>query len=718
MFPNDSVGGSHVSVRMSRRLSAAAVVSASLAGLALAPQANATAPGVPSSSPLTISHTDGSLETVGGGLTHVPWAGTDISWSPDGSKYAFSANGQVFTANADGSGLKAVARGAANGAHPVWSYAGELLVFAGYDLSQGAPASGPTQLMATWSNGSATDGGTPESWPLPKTSAAGTSDSSPDYGVGTLAFAREKVAGGQNTSDGIWVRTAAGNYVPYQVAATGTAPSVSPDGTTVAFVQPDKNNVPQIWTVPTTVPAGGLATPVQQTFVAAPTTGADATPTVTVAKPAFSPDGKTIAFDENSVPAGATQGTAQVRSVAVNTDPKATANAETTLTVHGALTGGEQLSYRTEFPKQVLRLAGADRLGTAASVSQSQWRNNGDTNDTYRTQADVAVLSRDDVPADALAGSTLAARENGPLLLTGTKALSPQAAAELRRILRPGATVYLLGGVQALSPAVANSVHALGFSVDRIAGTDRYDTAVRIAEVVAPHPSQILVATGNDFADALSAGAAAGAQAGSVVVLSNDTKMPAATQAYLHRFGTDFDPSSGILLAAVGGQALKAVDSQRQGYWRLPLVGADRYQTSYLVAAAFFPTMQAAGVATGLAWPDALSGGAAMGTMNGPLLLVNPKTGLSGQDAALLDANRGELYGGFVFGGPAAVPGGIDQQLAQAIAGPAGVTDAGGKKLAATRAAGAGLSAADAAGLASALPGGSVAKALPKPVQP
>ena len=42
------------------------------------------------------------------------------------------------------------------------------------------------------------------------------------------------------------------------------------------------------------------------------------------------------------------------------------------------------------------------------------------------------MLSRSDLPADALAGSTLAARAGGPLLLTGSGALDTRVADELR----------------------------------------------------------------------------------------------------------------------------------------------------------------------------------------------------------------------------------------------------------------------------------------------
>ncbi|WP_223297734.1 hypothetical protein [Catenulispora acidiphila] len=76
------------------------------------------------------------------------------------------------------------------------------------------------------------------------------------------------------------------------------------------------------------------------------------------------------------------------------------------------------------------------------------------------------------------------------------------------------------------------------------------------------------------------------------------------------------------------------------------------------------------------------------------------------------------------------MPASVDKQLAKAIAGPLGVVDGGGNRLAATPAAGAAgasgasgtsgagqLSAADAAGLRSALPHGGAASGL-KPSRP
>ena len=133
------------------------------------------------------------------------------------------------------------------------------------------------------------------------------------------------------------------------------------------------------------------------------------------------------------------------------------------------------------------------------------------------------------------------------------------------------------------------------------------------------------MATGTNYPDALSAGAAAGSFDGMVVVLTNGTSMPASTDAYL-----EAKANSGQLryVAAIGGSANMALKGAGwSGYDAL--VGADRYQTSYLVAHEIFGAFGSVGVATGVNWPDSLSGGALMGNRQGPLLLVNPATGLT-----------------------------------------------------------------------------------------
>jgi putative cell wall-binding protein len=326
--------------------------------------------------------------------------------------------------------------------------------------------------------------------------------------------------------------------------------------------------------------------------------------------------------------------------------------------------------------QHAVRWAGSDRIGTAVATSQQVWPNTtGTKGDFYssgdkRPQAKVAVLSRSDAFADALGGSALAAHTGGPLLLTETGALNPATANELKRTLAPGSTVYLLGGEKALSPAVLTAVQKLGFTPQRIAGEDRFSTSAAIAQQMAGdmkdsggHPAvqRVLLATAKDYPDALAAGTAAGATPDTVLVLTNGTQVPGPTTTFLQQWaGTP----AGANVYPVGGDANKAAKTLGTavpaGNLKLDgLVGATRYETAALVAHQFFGatgTPHMYGVATGTNWADALSGGAAMGTLDGPLLLTAP-TSLAPATSGFLnqEAAGGSIEVGVVFGGTAAV---------------------------------------------------------------
>lgn len=273
------------------------------------------------------------------------------------------------------------------------------------------------------------------------------------------------------------------------------------------------------------------------------------------------------------------------------------------------------------------RLAGADRIGTAIAVSQAYFG---------ASQAKAAVLTRDDAYPDALAGAPLAAANNGPMLLSYPATLPATVAAELTRAVVPGATVYLLGGTSALSPAVDQAVQALGFRTVRLSGPDRYQTAVAVADALG-NPRTVFLASGTDFADALSAGAAAGHVGGAVLLTDGSSQSPT-TAAYLAQH-----PAASLY--AVGGPAARAASAATA------LVGADRYATAVAVAQRFFPNATAAGLASGTGYADALAAGADLGAHGEPLLLTDPHT-LSAATASYISAGIAQLH---TFGGPAAV---------------------------------------------------------------
>jgi putative cell wall-binding protein len=205
-------------------------------------------------------------------------------------------------------------------------------------------------------------------------------------------------------------------------------------------------------------------------------------------------------------------------------------------------------------------------------------------------------------------------------------------------VLAAGGAVYVLGGTSAVPSSVADELTGMGYAVTRYSGANRYATAVQVADALGS-PGTVLLATGVNFPDALSAGVAA-AKAGGVVLLSDGATLPAETSAYLSAHpGTVY---------AVGGPAAKADPSAT------PLVGTDRYATSVAVAGQFFTSPASLGLATGLSFPDALSGGALLGHAGVPLVLVSSNS-VPAPVATYLASVKATVTKAYLFGGATTV---------------------------------------------------------------
>jgi putative cell wall-binding protein/sugar lactone lactonase YvrE len=291
----------------------------------------------------------------------------------------------------------------------------------------------------------------------------------------------------------------------------------------------------------------------------------------------------------------------------------------------------------------IIRIAGRDRIATAIAISKRSFPDAG--------SGKAVVLATASNYPDALAGAPLAAAKDGPLLLTGSAALDPTVKTELQRVLPTGGSVYLLGGTLALSDAVASAVQAAGYRVVRYAGQDRYATAVAIANSLG-NPAAVILATGANFPDALSGGAAA-AHIGGVVVLTNGSNIPSDTAGYLSAH-----QSSKVY--ALGGPAASADRSATS------FVGVDRYETSTKVAAAFFSQPTVVAVASGQNYPDALAGGAQAGSSGAPLVLTQPSS-LPGVVRSYLGANKNSVAAALLYGGTVAVSDAVAAAIQTAI---------------------------------------------------
>jgi spore germination protein YaaH/putative cell wall-binding protein len=144
----------------------------------------------------------------------------------------------------------------------------------------------------------------------------------------------------------------------------------------------------------------------------------------------------------------------------------------------------------------VTRLAGADRYATAAAVSAA----------AFAPGVPVAYVATGRDFPDALAGGVAAARYGGPILLVTGTDIPAATAAELTR-LRPS-NIVLLGGTGVVSDTVLGALRAYATSstVTRLAGPNRFSTAVQISRATTGDNGAevVYVATGMSFADGLS----------------------------------------------------------------------------------------------------------------------------------------------------------------------------------------------------------------------
>ena len=234
-------------------------------------------------------------------------------------------------------------------------------------------------------------------------------------------------------------------------------------------------------------------------------------------------------------------------------------------------------------PATTERVDAPDALLAAIAVSRLRFDAQPVGND--QRGAAHAVLSRDDTFPDSLGGSSLTG--NGPLLFTNRAGLDGRTAEELRRILEPGATVYLLGGEAALTADVSLAVVAAGFSPVRLAGPSRVETSLAVAdEVRRLHPEQREVALARAFgpdgnptaawADAVTGGAV-GADQSMPIVVTPPEALPPEVSAWL----SDARPTRTVLFG--GTVALsEAVEAAAPNPVRVS--GPERTATAVAVA--------------------------------------------------------------------------------------------------------------------------------------
>ncbi|MGM1028240.1 MAG: ExeM/NucH family extracellular endonuclease [Actinomycetota bacterium] len=254
--------------------------------------------------------------------------------------------------------------------------------------------------------------------------------------------------------------------------------------------------------------------------------------------------------------------------------------------------------------------AGDDRYATNVEASEA----------LFEPGTDVLIASGQ-VFADALAAGPAAARTDASLLLTPTDSLMPVTIAELQR-LQPG-TVTIVGGTPSVSSATAAQITEVvpNAAVSRIAGADRYETAALVAERYFGTATEVLLASGEKFADAVSASGVASAVGDMPVLLTPRGSTSDHTVHALESLGAETATVLGSNVT-VSDAAVRAY--RAEGFTVPRVAGADRYATNALLIERFITPSddQSIAVASGTNFPDALSASMVAGVHSAPVVLA------------------------------------------------------------------------------------------------
>lgn len=293
------------------------------------------------------------------------------------------------------------------------------------------------------------------------------------------------------------------------------------------------------------------------------------------------------------------------------------------------------------------RIYGTDRYETSYQLFERGW----DTSES------VVLAYGLDYP-DALAAAPLAGKNNAPILLTKNSSLEYQPRLKNLLVDKAVKNVFIVGGTGVITSEIDNELAAMGISVKRLGGIDRYETAVLIANEVGINNGEVSIVNGLSFADGLSMSSIA-AKKNSPILLTRTNDIPESTRGFLNANSGSIGKtyvigSTGVVSDNVAGQL--------NGPERLG--GKDRYATNKSILDRFKGELDLSSIyiASGLTFADALSSSALAGKDNNFVLLSNTAA-IEGTVAAEIAENKDSISRAYILGSNGVISDGVIRGL-------------------------------------------------------
>jgi len=311
-------------------------------------------------------------------------------------------------------------------------------------------------------------------------------------------------------------------------------------------------------------------------------------------------------------------------------------------------------------PGRVTRIAGTDRYGTAAALARKGWDPTGTK--AWTGVRDIIIANGEPgKEPDPLTAAGLAGVYSAPVLTVQVGKVPTATKTVITEIARknPGVRIHIVGGTSVVPDARWTDIRRIagvGQVKDRISGSDRYGTsaamATRMVSLVGPDAINgfILIAGDNPagFYDALAASPIAYGNTMPMLSVKKGS-IPSAVNNVLTTAGLTGKPrysaSSSAYIGAPARGAIRLTSSSNR-YTAATQIG------NYAIDQGWADAWNTA-IASSL--PDALTGGAFLGSRYGVLLFTDSSKSIQTGTKSFI-GNADWIMDGWVIGGTAVVP--------------------------------------------------------------
>lgn len=304
--------------------------------------------------------------------------------------------------------------------------------------------------------------------------------------------------------------------------------------------------------------------------------------------------------------------------------------------------------------KAVKRIYGNDRAATSIAIAR----------ELYGDKLQNVILATEDNFPDALSGSVLANKVNAPILLVGKDVSdSTKVLDYVNSSMNKNGKIYILGGNGTVSASIEAALKAKGYiSIKRLGGDDRYKTCSLIAdEVNVQQGTPVVIATGDNFPDALSISSVAASKGYPILIIGRHSVPECIKQnlALLKPQKIYVAGGNGAIDDKVLEELLQDTGLGIDSIVRLS--GSSRYETSSVIADYFKLGGGTVTVATGRDFPDALTGSVYAAKKNEPILLLDEQNAGSLKD--YISKNKFDNI--VIFGGNSVIDQNVEDELSK-----------------------------------------------------